>query len=256
MAAANVAALPLPVPAQPDCKFATIFANDAKDPFHGNYGDLLANFAIDPNNINAGTPPGTIRDFVAAAGSQRIPLALGLFVNGLLRVYICPFRFDRAIGVPPSTLDGRSFAFDGDLHHNQGLAVEIENSNYNLINNVVLVPTPVTITNALAAAAPPVPNQFMLGPYQNGDAGTELARVRKVIALPHCYVPLFLAREVTASYFFTAIYPQIVLDNKEQACQPLIKYFQVAITKLQANANDSPLDTTAPVAPPSQYHSP
>ena len=56
----------------------------------------------------------------------------------------------------------------------------------------------------------------MLGPYQNGDAGTETNRVRKIIAILNCYVPLFLAREVKASYFFNAIYyPQIVLDGKE-----------------------------------------
>jgi hypothetical protein len=89
-----------------------------------------------------------------------------------------------------------------------------------------------------------------LGPYQNGDAGTEIARVRKIIAVPNCYVPLFLSREVTASYFFQAIYPQIVLDGKEQACAPFIKFFQVAITKTQANANTSALDTIAPTAPP------
>ena len=40
MAAAHTAALPLPVPAQPDCKFATIFSNTT-----------LSNFDINPNNI-------------------------------------------------------------------------------------------------------------------------------------------------------------------------------------------------------------
>ena len=249
-AAPPAAALPLPVPAQPDCKFSTIFADASKDPFSGGYGDLLSHFDIDPNNNNANTTPANLRDYIAAAGAQRIPFALGLFVNGFFRVYLCPNRFERALGVPVTSLDSRTFAFDGDLHHNQGLSVEIDNASYNLIANATNVPDIAAITTALAAVVPPVPNQYMLGPYQNGDAGTIVARVRKIIAIPNCYVPLFLAREVTASYFFTAIHPQIVLDGKEQACAAFIKYFQVAITRIQPNNDTSPLDTNAPIAPP------
>ena len=178
-AALPAAALPLPVPAQPDCKFATIFADASKDPFSGGYGDLLSHFEIDPNNNNAGTTPANLRDYIAAAGAQRIPFALGLFVDGLFRVYLCPNRFERALGVPVTSLDSRTFAFDGDLHHNQGLSVEIDNANYNLITNATNVPEVATINTALAAAVPPVPNRFMLGPYQNGDAGIEVARVER-----------------------------------------------------------------------------
>ena len=74
-----------------DCKFASIFADAAKDPFNGNYGDVLANFAIDPNNINAGVPPGVLTNYLAAAGSQRIPLALGLLINRKFWYTSAPF---------------------------------------------------------------------------------------------------------------------------------------------------------------------
>ena len=64
-AAPPAAALPLPVPAQPDCKFATIFADASKDPFSGGYGDLLSHFEIDPNNNNAGTTPANFRAHIS-----------------------------------------------------------------------------------------------------------------------------------------------------------------------------------------------
>ena len=191
MANAPAAALPLPVPAQPDCKFASIFLDAAKDPFSGSYGDLLNNFNIDSNNVNASVPPANLQDFIAAAGSQRIPFALGLFVDGLFRVYLCPPSL-RSYHWSPPLVSGFSHSFDGDLHHNQGLSVEINNSCYNLTANAVNVQTPATIATAQAAVTP-LPNQHMLGPYQNGDAGTEVAQVRKIIAIPNCYVPLFLA---------------------------------------------------------------
>ena len=106
-----------------------------------------------------------MRDYIAAAGAQKIPFALGLFVGGLFRVYICPNRYERALGVPDTSLDSRTFAFDGDLHHNQGLSGEIDNSTHNLITNATNVPEVATINTALAALIPPVPNQLMLGPY-------------------------------------------------------------------------------------------
>ena len=99
MATAPTTTLPLPMPAQPDCKFSNIIFNASIDPFNGGYGDLLSNFEIDPNNVNTGVTPANLRDYIAAAGSQRIPLALGLFVEGLFKVYICPYHFDRAM--PP-----------------------------------------------------------------------------------------------------------------------------------------------------------
>ena len=128
------------------------------------YGDLLANFEIDPNNVNASVPPANLRDFIAAAGSQIIPFTLGLFVNDLSRVYICPSRFDRAIGVPPSSLDTHTFVFDGELHHNQGLSVEIDNSCYNLIPNATNVPATIggcVITVSLVS----MPKHFPLPPW-------------------------------------------------------------------------------------------
>ena len=106
---AQAAAAPLrPVSAQPTItKFADLFSDASKDPLQGLYHDLFAAFDIDINNAQNGFSPSSLRDYIAAAGTQSLPLALGLFANGILHPYICPARVDRVLGAPVSPLDGK-----------------------------------------------------------------------------------------------------------------------------------------------------
>ena len=113
----------LAMPAPPVASFATFFADSTNDPHAGNYTTLYPGFDIDINaNVNNATP-AQLRNLIAAAGAQRQPLALALMNNDKAHIFICPTRVELTLGSPPSLLDGRTFAFDGDLFNNQGLNV-------------------------------------------------------------------------------------------------------------------------------------
>ena len=89
------------------------------------------------------------------------------------------------------------------------------------------VPTVVTTNAAISGD----PNLQQLGPYNDGNAGTEVIRVRCTIVIPFAYVNTFLANEVTPRFFWETIYPQIVTDGREADCLALLRFFQVAITQ-------------------------
>jgi len=242
---AQAAAAPLPVSAQTIAKFSDLFSDANKDPLQGLYHDLFASFDIDINNAQNGVPPASLRDFIAAAGAQNLPSALGLFSNGALRPYVCPARVDRALGAPASPLDGKLYAFDNDLHRNHGHTVEISNHYFNLVPNTVLVSTVPNILAELAAD----PLLMALGPHAAGDANTEVVRSRYVIPIPFKYVNIFLASDITPRRFFMEVYPLMVTDNIEQDCQSLIRFMQIALTLPGPNL-PSVIEVAAPTAPP------
>ena len=76
------------------------------------------------------------------------------------------------------------------------------------------------------------PNLQHLGPYNDGNTGTEVIQVRCTILIPFAYVNAFLANEVTPWFFWETVYPQIVTDGREVDCLVLLRFFQVAITHL------------------------
>jgi hypothetical protein len=237
---------PLAMPAPPVASFVQLFNDPANDPLLGQYAGLFDSFAIDPAAPQASVPPQGLRDLVAAAGTQRNLVAL-LYINeGVSQVLLCPQRLDRALGAPPSNLYGNTYAFESDLFQNQGLNVEIPNEFFNLIPNQVLAPTAAFIQTAVAAT----PALEFLGPFANGDAGTEVVRVRKIIPIPFQYVNIFLASPITPSAFFTTIYPQMVIDGTDVACAAFITFFQVAITRSAIAPAPSALECNLAISPP------
>ena len=167
---------PLPVPAQAYVTFQDDLFNDAsKDPLNGQYQPLYDAFDIDVNNLQATPQPVALRDLIAAAGSQHNPLALGFLNDNKIRVLLCPQRMDQQLGAPVSPVYGKFYAVDGDLHRNQGVTVEVPNALYQLSATQVLVPTLAHILQSLQQD----PTLRYFGPYANGDAGTELVRMRK-----------------------------------------------------------------------------
>ena len=83
------------------------------------------------------------------------------------------------------------------------------------------------IQTAVAAT----PALAFLGPFANGDAGTEVVRVRKIIPIPFQHVNIFLASPITPSAFFTTIYPQMVIYGTDAACAAFITFFQEVIMR-------------------------
>jgi len=235
----------LAMPAPPVASFATFFADSTNDPHAGNYTTLYPGFDIDINaNVNNATP-AQLRNLIAAAGAQRQPLALALMNNDKAHIFICPIHVELTLGSPPSPLDGRTFAFDGDLFNNQGLNVEMVDDHYNYATqHPMLVPNVAHILTQLAAD----PLLELFDPFLPAAANTEAVKVRRLIPIPFKYVPIFLATAVTPRYYFETIYPLLVADNNDVACLALTKFFQTAITRAAANTG-SPCNGILPIAP-------
>jgi hypothetical protein len=228
-AAGQTAPNPLGVPTIHHYTFASDYFNDpSKDPYNGSYLHLMSPFHIDINNAAAITP-AQVRTSIAAATNNQEALLLCILHNGKTRNYLCPQRFENTVGLQlPPTLVNRIFAFDGDLHRSQGFNVELPNQLFELIGNTVLVPTVAHITAQIAAN----PNLDILGPFQAGDANTEVVRSRNSILVPFRYSQYFLAQDgLTPKHYFETVHPQLVNDNLDQQCTALTHFFQIAFTR-------------------------
>ena len=228
--AAPGAPIPGLAPATTPPTFAThVFNDPSKDTDRGSYAAILAPFLIDPNNVGNSLTPEEIRSRINGRSTAMDPLALGLLVEGQVRVYLCPQRLDQLLGQPNHHRWNRFYAFDGDLLGTTGYSVHVRDSIYGLIPNSINVPTVATVNAAIGGD----PNLQSLGPYNDGDAGTEVIRVRRTIVIPFAYVNTFLVNEVTPRFFWEFVYPQVVTDGWEDECRSLLRFFQVAVTQSQ-----------------------
>ena len=180
---------PLGVPTIRHYTFASDYFNDpSKDPYNGSYQALMSPFLIDINNP-ARVQPAVVRAMVAAATNNQEALLFCILHGGKTRSYLCPQKMENTVGTQfPTHLVNKYIAFDGDLHPNNGVNVELSNGMFDLLNNQVLVPTVDHITAQLAADA----TIEMFGPFQAGDANTQVARTRSIIVIPFRYSQLFL----------------------------------------------------------------
>ena len=70
-----------------------------------------------------------------------------------------------------------------------------------------------------------------LGPYVDGDPGTELICTRTCCyLLAPKYVPLFIRAPVEARRAWTTLYGALLADGNAAACLPLIHFLQAALT--------------------------
>jgi hypothetical protein len=115
----------------------------------------------------------------------------------------------------------------------------------NWLNQQVLVPTPDTIDATIAGD----PTVELLGPYAQGEAGTELIKVRRTCFVPPKYVGMFLSGALTPREAWERVRGQIVIDGKEIACKALVKYLQAALTRSIAHGEPLLALADAPLAP-------
>lgn len=236
---------PLPGPAL--ARFAGLFAEAANDPLRGEYGDLLSPYLIDLNANNVSAE--TVRAQLTAAGNRRHPLCLGVVVEGKVHLFFLPFKWELAAGVAAdAALDNKLFAFDGELVNGQGCIVELPIDLFHQLNVQVHVGTVDHIKNELAGDTS---LDFMMGPFTNADAGTEVVKTRMMCIIPFQYVPALLTQVdgVSPRYYFETVLPQIETDGKAAACLPLTRLFQVAITR-HTVGGPSILEVQRPMAPP------
>ncbi len=216
---------PLPVPAAPTPSvYYRDFFNDAtNDPFNGHYTDVLADYACTAGAIR----PQALRDLIANARLQNVPTAFLLQHEDdkCLHIYLQLERFEPRMGLPASQWDNLMFASKGELRFNNHQTVLFDNDNFNQ-TGFLRVPTPNLIDTELAAD----PHVRLLGPYVHGDADTELVRCRRTCFVPAPYVALFLAHPLSPREAWNQVRAQIVTDNREVDCQPLIDFLRAALT--------------------------
>lgn len=225
--------------------YADYFNDASHDTFQGQYAAVLAPYDVPLQNVPAAVTPEAIRTLVIGARAQRVPTAFLLLHDDRLHVYLQVDKFHTRLGLPPTPWDDLMFAQKGDLYRNQAVLVEWKADYFHQLPQQVLVPTPATIDTILAAQ----PDVTLLGPYAQGEAGTELVKVRRTCFVPPKYVPLFLGSPLTPREAWERVRGQIVVDNQEVACIALIKYLQAALTRLGAGMAPALMLPEAPTAP-------
>jgi hypothetical protein len=225
--------------------YSTFFSDANHDAFNGDYAAALAPYDV-PLQGNANLlSPEQVKNLVVGARAQRVPTAFLLLHDGLLHVYLQVDKFYPSLGRPASPWDDKLFAQKGELHRNQAVLVEWKNDYFHQLNQQILVPVPATIDATFAGQ----PELELLGPYAQGEAGTELIKVRRTCFVPPKYVGMFLGEPLTPKAAWERVRGLIVIDGLEEACRPLVKYLQAALTRSGANGEPALALSEAPTAP-------
>jgi hypothetical protein len=145
----------------------------------------------------------------------------------MLHIYLQADKYHTRLGLPATPWDDQIYAQKGELHRNQAILVEWKSDYFHQLNQQILAPTAATIDTTLAAQ----PELAFLGPYAQGEPGTELIKVRRTCFVPPRYVPLFLAGPLAPRDAWERVRGQIAVEQREVACKALIKYLQAALTR-------------------------
>jgi hypothetical protein len=225
--------------------YSSFFADANRDPFKGDYAAAMGPYDV-PLQGNANVPaPEQVKSLVLGARAQRVPTAFLLLHDGRLHVYLQIDKYHPSLGMPPSVWDDKMFAQKGELYRNQAIMVEWKSDYFHQLNQQVLVPAPATIDATIAGQ----PDVELLGPYAQGEAGTDLIKVRKTCFVPPKYVGMFLGTPLTPREAWERVRGQMVVDGNEVSCRALVKYLQAALTRPAPNADPLLTLAEAPTAP-------
>ena len=234
---------PPPGPAQATTVYyRDFFADAANDVFDGDYESILEPYAVP---LADAMDPAAVRNLAFNCRPQNIPTAFLLQHNddNKLHIYIQLDRFHPRAGLPATPWDNESFIGKGELHHNLHIMVTFRNDYFNQ-TPTIYAPSTAMINTALPGNA----DAEFCGPFVAADAGIDTIRVRRTCFVPPMYVPLFLAKPLTPREAWEIVQTQIVTDNRQAACQPLIDYMRCAITISVPNTPPT-LTVNPPVAP-------
>ena len=150
----------------------------------------MSPFLYDVNNLGNNTDTTTIKNRLAQSGNQRLFFATTVLAQGKARLYSCVHRWEDDLVASNPDLDGKFFAFEGELIEKAGHTVVLQETLFNLLTNSQAVPTVPTIEAALAADS----TLEMMGPYANGDANTEAVKTRRIVPVPHAVGGIWLSK--------------------------------------------------------------
>ena len=118
-----------------------------------------------------------------------------------------PCHWEHALTGPEPDLDGKIFAFDGELVENQDHAIKIDAGVFRLLVNQVLVAMVGQTLTALAGTS----TMEWMGPYTAGDDNIKMVETHRITIIPHSVVALFLAspNDITPQYYVETICTQL-----------------------------------------------
>ena len=205
------------------------FYNDiANDPFNGIYRPVLAPYDIPL--VGLATQPAQIATQVYNASAHGTPTAFMVMApTGMIHLYHKLSRFEPRLGQPATQWDDQGFANSGELFHNQPILVNWSNDHFHLVPVQIRAPTADTIDAAIAGMDPAAPVEY-LGPYADGDAGTDVIRVRRSVYVPSKYVHILLETPLTPIMAWERLRGAIVNDGAAADCAPIITWLRAALT--------------------------
>jgi hypothetical protein len=185
--------------------------------------------------------PNQLANRVYQAGDQDMNMAFvahcrpaGADPNypGAITLYHRVTRFGSRIGLPATPWDDVAFAFQGDVIQGQAPpSIVWEPQFFYTINNQVQVPTVVMMDQLLGQD----PDAQFVGPFGNGDAGTEVVRTRRTMAVPPRFVTILLENSLSPRDAWIRLKGAIETAGQMAACEPLIDWLRVALTRPAAN---------------------
>ena len=243
-AAPNIAALALAPPVV--ASYRDFYNSATNDPFNGTYASVTTPYVI-PLGVAAVPPPLTIANGVYNSVQHKTPTAfLIVGLDNRISLYHRLSRFDPRMGMPASQWDNRAFANSGDLFHNNPVLVEWDNRHFHQ-GPQTHAPLAQTIEDALAQANAANPVELM-GPFNNGDAGTEVLRTRMCMYCPPQYVGIFLENPLTPVEAWQRVSGAVTANAANVDCSALLTWLRVALTRSTANG-PSVLAAALPGAP-------
>jgi hypothetical protein len=197
----------------------------------------------------AGNAPGpaALRDLTLQLCDRQPMAFLALVprVDGTPEVRIVHrfMRYTDLPGEPPTGFNDRVLGLLGDIQPMQFPLVEVPNDTaFHLITAQVRVPVLAAMAG-IVAAWDDRRDQY-LGPYNDGDLGTELVRPRNLQLLPSRYAALLVNRDsITPKQAYIELAAALTGDGNLEACVDMLTWLRAACTARPAAAGGGPVQS-------------
>ncbi len=138
-------------------------------------------------------------------------------------------RYVEMVGEDNTGYHDRILGLLGDVHPHQYPVVEIPHTTFHLVGQAVRVPTLASMPIRLAGWENS--DTTLLGPYNDQEPDTELARPRHVQLVPNRYAALLVHRHrVTPKAAYIELAGAIAADDATQACGDVLVWLCTACT--------------------------
>lgn len=227
--------------------YTTLYADDACDPYQGDYAAVMDTFAA----IDAITSADLFTE-VATVDPTTPNAYIGIFeapgvVGGLSLVVHAIARFKARLG-QPSQWNNRVFGFVQDVQgaHGDITTVELDDTFFRLTDGATTLTVPADAeVDALWDADP---NLRMLPPVAAGAPNSRQIRTRHLMYVPPKYLKLVINRRLSPRELWTDLACAIADDGNLVSCRNLVDWILCAGVRPGPNAESaSPL--AAPTVP-------